>query len=366
MLLNFLPFLSMRISGDKLADHISNISWSVPVFIFCYSPYCSICNSLHPSWDNLSKLYKDDPKIMIAEIDCNSFYYICESKYRSKAFPNFIRLLKGIPKTIHPDFNYDGFTKRADELKNLNMNELCERFPLSEKQKYPALVLSTPKSKAECCAQLDYLIKEDASLANQIFCIHNAKSEQFDAYMNHNSYVTMDKNVTTQNMIAFSQEYRTPFFTSVRWSEILKRNRTIVIIITEKIDDNGDFKSVAEKNSKKFYFQLLTRSKYNELSFKGLKKTDVPALVVGAKKKDKFAVYTNISPNNVMDIAQGEFGKNGVIVNKKMSSVFHDFILFPGRSRLFRYTMYALCIAIIVGMIIGGFFLNSTTTLKFE
>ncbi|EAY07733.1 hypothetical protein TVAG_118140 [Trichomonas vaginalis G3] len=302
---------------------------------------------------------------MVAEIDCNSFSYVCSNKFKAKSFPNFVRLLKGLPKGIHPDFDYNGFKNRVEELKDLKMNELCEKFPI-EKQKYPALVLHLNKSKAECCKVIDEIVKYDVTLTPSIFCQHKAPEEKLEVYTNEYTKFQMEANLTIPNIFNFSQEYKTPIFGTVRWSEILKRNRTIAIVVVKNISRANDYKTQAEANSKNIYWSIITRSKYNELSSWGLKENEIPALIIGNPTKTKFAIIKNITPDSMIDIANSEFGKYGTVVNKKMSSVFHDFILFPGRSALFRNTMYAIFILIIIALIIGGFFLNSTPTLKFE
>ena len=131
--------------------------------MFLHSPYCSICAGIHPDWVNLSKKYKDDPKIMIVEIDCHSYESICEKSYKVKGYPSFVKILKSVPKKFDPGHDFDSLDSQAKELKNLKMDELCERYPIRN-QEYPALVASLKQTKVQSCKFLDDLTKIEPSI----------------------------------------------------------------------------------------------------------------------------------------------------------------------------------------------------------
>lgn len=355
----------MKITQDKQNIKLLNMSRSIPVFVFCYSPYCSICKGIHPDWHNLTLKYKDDPKVMIAEVDCNSHENVCAGSYKVKGYPSFVKILKALPKKIHPQHDFDSLDSEASDLRRLKMDELCERFP-SDEQKYPALVVSKKENRVDTCAFIDEVVKEDQTLIPLVFGKDKQKEDSFDVFVSRNDFVHMNKDFTVSNIRDFMKEYRTPNFGLVKWSEVLQRNRTIVIILVSNQDQVSRFNDVANKNSGDFYWNSITVDKYNELSGRGFSKDDAPAAIVSHKNKKKFCVYKKVDPRSIKDKLSEEWCESGEVVNKKMSSIFHDIILFPGLSRRLRMLMVGGSAVLIFGLLVGAFCCTSSPTPKFE
>ena len=155
MFLNFLLFYVMQLT-DKTNLQTVNMSWKVPVFLFCFSPYCGHCKAVHPYWTQMSDDFIDDPRIIIAELDCVQYNSICTKYYKVAAYPTFFSILKGeFKKEQKLERTYEGLSMRAQQLTQLDMDELCNKWNQSDLPKhynaYPLFVINhTGKMKNAC------------------------------------------------------------------------------------------------------------------------------------------------------------------------------------------------------------------------
>ena len=363
----FFLFYSMIVTQEKHNLNLFNMSWKIPVFIFCHSPYCSICNGIHPSWVNLSKKYENDPKIMVAEIDCNSHDSICSNSYKVKSYPNFVQIIKGIAKKVSAGHDFESLESDVNELLGLKMNELCKTYP-SNDVNYPALVFSLKKNKVDSCTFVDDILKKiDLSVSSQIYANDNQTEESLYAYINKDNKIPMNLPFTTENILNFIQEFKTPNFAIVKWSEAINKNRTTLIVVVSDQNQLKPFNILANDNSIHYYWASITTKKYYELSGYTITESETPALIYGQKTKNNYCLITNINETTILQkIENEEYCSSGTIINKKMNNVFHDYLLFPGKSQNFRRGVIILVTCIALVIIYYALCYSNEPTLKFE
>ena len=355
----------MIVTQEKHNMNLFSMSWKIPVFIFCHSPYCSICNGIHPSWKNLSKTYENDPRIMIAEIDCNSYDSICSNSYKVKSYPSFVKVIKGIPKKFNAGHDFDSLDSDVHELLQIKMNELCKPFPTNNVI-YPALVFSLNMSKVDSCGFVDDILKQiDISVGSQIYANENQTENSLQVYITKENKIPMNMPFSNENIIAFINEFKTPNFAIVKWSEALNKNRTTLIIVISNQTQLKLFDHIANNNSQKYYWGSITTKKYYELSGFSIPESHTPALIYGSKIKNSYCVLTNVLANATIELLENNsYCSSGKIVDKAMNKVFHDYLLFPGKSQNFRRGIVLLVIVTIIGIIYYSFCYEPT--LKFE
>jgi thiol-disulfide isomerase/thioredoxin len=365
MLLSLILY-SLSIASKQHRDKILSMSWKVPIFIFCYSPYCNHCQEIKPRWYNLSEKYKDDPKILMVDVDCNSFYDICAKTFLSKVYPNFVRILKANPKVIHPHDSYDGLEERINELKALNMDELCERYPKQNKQRYPALVVSLKGNMSTCCSFIDKIVGDDKSLIPVLYAKDKQKEEKIEAYITHSVAFPMKKKFTLSNIKDFVNEYKTPNFGMVKWAEVLEKRRKILILIVKDQEQADNFENVAAANSEKIYWGRMSDKKYLEFTFSRINSDKLPAAMLSDESHSKYVLIHNVDPSNITEQLNKTFGTQGEVYNKKLSKLLYDIRIFPGLPFGLRIFLYAVSICLAGGMIFVVFCSNRSPTYKFE
>ena len=183
-MLYVLPFFAFKLN-DRLNTYVMNQSWKVPVFVFCYSPHCGHCKEIHPDWEKLAEEYKNDPKVIIAELNCEAYHHTCSHEHHVNGYPGFRIVLKGNSKTYDGSRHYNGLKEKIDELRLLKMDELCnvlDNNQLNSSLNYPAFVLNYTGNLKEGCAFIDKLVGRDYNLADQFYINYNQSEMDMAIY----------------------------------------------------------------------------------------------------------------------------------------------------------------------------------------
>ena len=364
MFFNFLIFYALHYDSKEIQQKLLNMSWKIPILVFCYSPFCSICQSIHPKWDNLSKIYRDDPHIMLADIDCTLSKWICDKYYGVNGFPSFVQILKANSKKTNIDISYSSIHDKIKELAELNMSELCELYPQIE-QIYPAIVVSKTTDHFSCCELIDEVTKADPNLVKYFSAKVNQTEDKVEAYITNRVSFKMKEPINVENVFNFANEYKTENFGYVKWSEVLSKKRKVIIFIVKDIKDTNSFIDICNNNSEKYYWSRITSTKYREFE-SNINESRLPAAIISNDSKSKYVIADNVTPETIMDIVEKPFGSQGKVINKHMNKVFIDYTIFPGMSRNMRIIIYCSIVIIIGAMIFNIFWSNREPVLKFE
>ena len=63
-------------SFDDLVEGKSNNIWLVDF----YAPWCGPCQQLTPQWRKLARLLKEEPNVLVGQIDCQMFGSFCSEQ----------------------------------------------------------------------------------------------------------------------------------------------------------------------------------------------------------------------------------------------------------------------------------------------
>ncbi|KEG08580.1 putative protein disulfide isomerase [Trypanosoma grayi] len=84
-------------------------------FIMFYAPWCGHCKKLHPIFERLAMVYKDEPDVVIASLNADdSANAAVRSRYEIDGFPTLVFLSKGMkdkPIYYNKDRELDAFVK---------------------------------------------------------------------------------------------------------------------------------------------------------------------------------------------------------------------------------------------------------------
>ena len=360
----FLISYVLQYDSIEMQEKLLNMSWKIPILVFCYSPFCGICQSIHPKWDNLSKIYRDDPHIMLAEIDCTLNKRICTKYYGVSAFPHFVKILKANSKITNIDISYDSIHNKIKELANLNMSELCERYP-KEEQNYPTIVISKTTNHFSCCQLIDNVTKSNPALLKYFTAKDHQEEDKVEAFITKNISIRMKDPINIKNIYDFVNEYKSENFGYLKWSEVLSKTRKIIILIVKRINDTNPFIQVSNENSEKYYWSRITASKYLEFESK-VDESNLPAAIISNDSKSKYAIIYNVTPETIMSSIEKPLGSHGKTIHKNMNKVFIDYKLFPGMSKNMRNAIYILVAALIFILVFNIYWSNREPALKFE
>lgn len=111
---------SIRVIVDqKNFKSLVDMSFSLPVFIVFYSPYCGHCQRMHPDWIQFMERYKDDPYIVAAEINCIEFRKEAGTLMSISGYPTFAVVNNGKGSQVSVTRTTKDFCAKAEELKIL-------------------------------------------------------------------------------------------------------------------------------------------------------------------------------------------------------------------------------------------------------
>ena len=373
MFINFLIFYVMQIT-DKTNLQAVNMSWKVPVFLFCFSPYCGHCKSVHPFWTQMSEDLKDDPKVIAAELDCVQYNSICTKYYKVNSYPTFFSLLKGeFKKEEKLERTYEGLTKRAQELKRLNMDELCNKWNQSDiptyYDEYPLFVLNYTENMKKACSFIEEFCKTNKLSRDIVYALPNQTELGLTVYFDNETYIKMDSQFKNDNILSFITEYQTKNFEQLKWDKVLQKKRAVAILVLRSESDLKQYKPIVTKYNKKYYFSYIIISKFRTMVNKKFTIDDssLPAVFISNDKKTKYILKTEISTKTLKDELEKEFNSFKGIKNKKLSKIFKEQTLINKDDTISRLTLVAIALAIAAIIVIAGFFLtNDMSFLKLE
>ena len=353
-MLSLLPFYSIKLN-ERNQNQIVNQSWRVPVFVFCFSPYCGHCKEIHPDFTKAMDEFKSDPKIIVAEIDCFDFHSVCSHFYHVEGYPSFQTILKGIPTGWDGDRDYTGFKNYIEKLKDLKMDELCNVFDPNKKDNvYPAIVMEHPGDSKESCAAIDKFAFKNGmkDIIPQFYTSPGKDKTSFKIYLDKETMVQMNESYSVREAKKFINEYKLANFATVKWDVVFAHKRAICILISREGGIQDEIKTLANKEPN-YYWSMVTLKKLKELSDDSIKveEKDLPAVLVSNKKKNKYVIVKNANKENLKEVLNKEFSELQGVQSKYLKFVFRDLILFPGRNinrKLIAYGVVAVIICIVV------------------
>ena len=351
--------------NDKTHLQAVNMSWKVPVFLFCFSPYCGHCKSVHPFWTQMSEDFKDDPKLIVAELDCVQYNSICSNYYKVQAYPTFFTILKGNPIAEKKlERTYDGLSKRARNLRKLNMDELCNKWNESDIPKhhdeYPLVVINHTGTLKEACAFIENLCQINKYPQEFYYARPQQKEMSLSVFFNEKNSLKMNKSFSNENISLFLQEYTTQNFQKNKWSDIMQKKRALVVLILQFDTDVNDFHQIAGEFNHKYYFAYTLFSTFQKMGNKlSLTGKDLPAAIISNEKKNKFIKKTQVTSDSLRSILQMEFSQNKGIKNKKLKQILYDPSILNKKDPITRLTLVGIVLAIAIIIIISGYFLTN-------
>lgn len=80
----------VELTEDNFAKHVSSGNH----FVKFYAPWCSHCQRLAPTWEQLAKTLQNVPDVSIAKIDCTVYRPICQD-FEVKGYPTLLWIEDG-------------------------------------------------------------------------------------------------------------------------------------------------------------------------------------------------------------------------------------------------------------------------------
>lgn len=80
----------IELTDDTFNEHVNTGKH----FIKFYAPWCSHCQRLAPTWEELSKSFENDKSVKIAKIDCTVYRPICQ-EFEVKGYPTLLWIENG-------------------------------------------------------------------------------------------------------------------------------------------------------------------------------------------------------------------------------------------------------------------------------
>lgn len=366
----FLPFYSLKLN-EKMHFNVMNQSWKVPVFLFLYSPHCGHCKEVKPDWKNLSQLYKNDPKIIIAELNCENYNHICSKRHEVTGYPSWRYILKGHSRSYSGERDLNAFKTEAERLKSLKMDELCQVLnenKLNSSLNFPAFVINHTGTLKEACALVDKFVDKDYSLENQFYLNVNQSEMSASVYSSPEHSVILDSPYSNKKFKKFLKEYKTKAFATIKWSEAMSKNRPLVIMIVNDLKDVNQYKDFGVKYLS-HYFAAITVERFKFLNGGSIPidKVNYPAAIITNDKKNRYVILSDVNTSIIENAITQDFESLDNIKQKRLSFIFRDLVLFPG-SKFSNTTIYLIITAIVVSLLIGAYytFCDGEPTYKFE
>jgi len=91
-------------------------------FVEFYAPWCGHCKSLAPTWDKLSSIFKNEPSVVIANIDADKYKDV-GGKYGVSGFPT----LKWFGKDSKDGKPYNGGRDLSELVRHVNQEAGTKR-----------------------------------------------------------------------------------------------------------------------------------------------------------------------------------------------------------------------------------------------
>ena len=366
----FLSYFT-KVFNERTNYLIVNQSWTVPVMMFCFSPYCGHCKEIHPDYTKAGENYKDDPKVVFAEIDCFEFHEICSKFYKVKGYPTFTTIIKGMLKGWDGERDYEGFKKYAEKLKGMKMDEMCGNFNMSDPSsiEFPAIVMRSKDSLKESCSFIDNFAYKNGmkELVPHFYAIPNQKELSFEIYLDNETRVNMENKFSLKELKRFIDEYKKPNFENLKWGEVFSHNRALCIVVTKDGVIPNDLRVFSNKASS-YYWSSVTYPKLIELAEGDLyiTKDDLPAVIITNNKKNKYSIVKNATVDTLKPLLSKEFESLPNIQNRYLKFIFRDLVLFPGKKVNRKLIVGCIVVGIIMLIVFAFYSVMRDPSLKFE
>lgn len=357
MFLNFLPFFMMQVDENNNLELV-NSSWKVPVFLFCFSPYCGYCKQVHPYWIKVAEKFKDDPHLIAAELDCVAHNDLCSNYYKVTGYPSFVTMTKGKQKIEHDiDRTYPGILKHANKLKAINLDELCNRwndsFISDFIDDYPAFVLSTTGDLKSSCSIIDKLCDHDVSaLDTSIYAKIEQREMSFMVHLSNITKIEMKESFSLEEAKKFYKKYSERNFVMMKMKDLMEHKRPLVIMITKDLDDVKKLKYFAA-NHYNYYWAVISYQQFDNIN-NGIIPVDderLPVAIVTNEKKNMYVLVHEANEKLLKPIVETEFKELKGIKNKRLKLVFRDTDEEPENKEPTRLELFGL-ICVITAIII--------------
>lgn len=296
----------MKLNPDTESKILTS-SWQVPVFLIGFSPYCGHCKAVLPYWEKLKEKYENDKHILISELNCVDFRDMCRNKYKVGSYPSFKVIKRGQIEGVHPaNRNLEGFDKIATELRQQNMDEMCNQIAFMPKDvSYPYFIYHTTENIKTACKFMESLERRESikPFRKQIFTDANATNTYFEAILSPNTSLNMSGFVETYNIESFVEEYKYKNFQQIPWVVAFSRKRPIALLVNSTTQVAPQFENLSN-TSPKYYWIAITSKAYNSNCPIGYNITDndLPAIWFSNPKKNKGKLLLNATVESINDI----------------------------------------------------------------
>lgn len=284
-------------------DDMLQISTKIPVFLLCYSPYCSFCVKVHPIWKQLMEKYQNNTKIVIAELNCAEYNDKC-AFHNIMGYPSFMVVIdRQSTKQVNIVRNLESFSEKVEYLiKNSKYSSLtCNTsYPLVT---YPRFVFNSTWNLLEACNEVDEL---RAHVNDNIPVYLHTASEgdsRLYIYFSEFSYASMDVNYSRSDALKFIKEYNYSVLSKVPVKDALSLQRNTVLLVIKDQTQIVQFRINAIQTSNTL---LWTYVYYSELKGLNLSEKELPAMMLLEKNRTEYNVFKNVDRDSIGLILKGE------------------------------------------------------------
>lgn len=116
----------VELTEENFAKHVSSGNH----FVKFYAPWCSHCQRLAPTWEQLAKTLQNEETVSIAKIDCTVYRPICQD-FEVKGYPTLLWIEDG--KKIEKYSGSRGHDELQAYVKKMLGNDASQEAPATEK-----------------------------------------------------------------------------------------------------------------------------------------------------------------------------------------------------------------------------------------
>ncbi|OHT12992.1 hypothetical protein TRFO_16952 [Tritrichomonas foetus] len=293
MLWTFFLF-TLKITVDKdNAKSVIETSYHKPVFMLLYSPHCGHCLKVHPVWKELMSHYAKDKGVLVGDCDYIANRDSCTQIMQTNSFPTFGIIVRGRGKRIRPIRTLESFINETEKLRKIDFSIECMKFEDEFNDEYPAFIYSGKGDAKSICEKVKKITKIYPEVKNKIY-VGQEKSDDDKLIVKLSGTTTINYEGSSsdlQSEIDFLQEYSLGPFGNWNYSDAMKSNRRIGLLVHRTHNQFRDFNEFIQKYEQSFVLCKIDNNKFKSL-FGELNISSI-AFVVSNKDKTKFLIIQN-------------------------------------------------------------------------
>ncbi|KAH0786973.1 Thioredoxin family protein [Histomonas meleagridis] len=229
MILSFLITYKVIVTQENCQEFVQNSTF-IPSFILFYADYCGFCKQVLPAWAELMDLYENDTSVAVGQIECESNPYY-RAIYQAPSFPSFVTFLRGKPNRLRPKRDLETFINLTEELKKVDLNIPCFKYPIEFTSEYPAFAFSSQRNYRDQCLFVRDIQERIPFLKNRIYFGESTAKPTLIAYLNKNVSVEYTGDFNPQAISKFVDEYSLSSLGNWNLSAAEKSTRKFMFII---------------------------------------------------------------------------------------------------------------------------------------